>query len=68
MVGLFRINGSESFVGQLELHFMYLNYSVLDDCVGKAHEVAKSITNILSKLADKIIPYKFFDSFMKICA
>jgi hypothetical protein len=39
---------------------------VLNDYVERPLDVAKCITNLLSKLADKVVPYSFFDSFMNI--
>ena len=64
--GLFRRNGSESTIDKLVTHLMFLNYKAMIDYTQNPHDVANLLKNILRDLAEPLVPFSLYETFMSI--
>lgn len=64
--GLFRRNGSESTMNKLTTHLSFLNYRAMMDYTKNPHDVANLFKNILRDLAEPVVPFNFYETFMNI--
>ena len=64
--GLFRRNGSESTMLKLMTHLSFLNYRAMMDYTSNPHDVANLFKNILRDLAEPVVPFNFYETFMNI--
>jgi hypothetical protein len=64
--GLFRRNGSESTMSKLLTHLSFLNYRAMMDYTSNPHDVANLFKNILRDIAEPVVPFNFYETFMNI--